>query len=48
MEFDTQGAFLKVGEHCLYDIVRSRRPETHELKLVTDADDLCLYTYTFG
>ena len=40
-------AFLNVGENRLYDIVRTKSNETHELKMAT-AGGLRLYTYTFG
>ena len=40
-------AFLSVRENRLYDIVRTRSNETHELKLAT-ASGLRLYAYTFG
>ncbi|OLD13556.1 MAG: hypothetical protein AUI97_04025 [Crenarchaeota archaeon 13_1_40CM_3_52_17] len=45
---DSIGSFLLVAENRLYDIARTRAFETHELKLITKANDLCLYTYTFG
>ena len=40
-------AFLNVRENRLYDIVRTKGSETHELKLATGSG-LRLYTYTFG
>jgi nucleoside-diphosphate-sugar epimerase len=43
-----KGSYLLVAENRLYDIVRTRDYETHELKLATNVDDLCLYTYTFS
>ncbi len=48
VQWDSIGSFLLVAENRLYDIVRTKTFETHELKLNTKADDLCLYTYTFG
>ena len=40
-------AFLSVRENRLYDIVRTKSNETHELKLATGSG-IRLYTYTFG
>jgi len=48
VQWDSTGSFLVVIENRLYDIVRTKPFETHELKLITKADDLRLYTYTFG
>jgi thiol-disulfide isomerase/thioredoxin len=48
VQWDSNGSYLVVTENRLYDIVRSKTFETHELKLVTSAEDLRLYTYTFG
>jgi thiol-disulfide isomerase/thioredoxin len=48
VQLDSNGSYLSVTENRLYDIVRTREFETHELKLTTTADDLCIYTYTFG
>jgi hypothetical protein len=48
ISWDSKGSYLTVKAQRLYDIVRTRQPETHELKLVTASNDLCLYTYTFG
>jgi thiol-disulfide isomerase/thioredoxin len=48
VQWDSIGSFLLVAENRLYDIVRTKAFETHELKLITKVDDLCLYTYTFG
>lgn len=48
ISWDAKGSYTRVSAHRLYDIVRTRQPETHELKLVTNLDKLCLYTYTFG
>ena len=48
VQWDSMGSFLLVAENRLYDIVRTKAFETHELKLLTKADDLRLYTYTFG
>jgi hypothetical protein len=48
VQWDSTGSFLVVTENRLYDIVRSKAFETHELKLITEADDLRLYAYTFG
>jgi hypothetical protein len=45
---DSMGSYLSVAENRLYDIVRTHELETHELKLLTHADDFCIYTYTFG
>jgi thiol-disulfide isomerase/thioredoxin len=45
---DSTGSYLVVAENRLYDIVRTRAFETHELKLITKAADLRLYSYTFG
>jgi hypothetical protein len=48
VQWDSTGSFLLVAENRLYDIVRTKAFETHELTLITKADDLRLYTYTFG
>jgi thiol-disulfide isomerase/thioredoxin len=48
IQWDSKGSFLIVGENRLYDIVRTKAFETHELKLITRDDNLRLYTYTFG
>jgi thiol-disulfide isomerase/thioredoxin len=48
VQWDSSGGYLVVAENRLYDIVRTKAFETHELKLVTNSDDLRLYTYTFG
>ncbi len=48
VELDDLGTFLRVKENRLYDLVRTANQETHELKVTTDSDSLCLYTYTFG
>jgi len=48
VQWDSMGSFLLVAENRLYDIIRTKAFETHELKLNTKADDLRLYTYTFG
>jgi thiol-disulfide isomerase/thioredoxin len=48
VQWDSEGSYLTVAENRLYDIIRTRDYETHELKLATSANDLCLYTYTFG
>ena len=48
VQWDSNGSYLVVTENRLYDIVRSKTFETHELKLVTSAEDLRLYAYTFG
>jgi thiol-disulfide isomerase/thioredoxin len=48
VEWEDGQAILKVREHRLYDIVRTKGIETHELKLLTDSEELQLYTYTFG
>jgi len=48
VQWDSTGSFVLVAENRLYDIVRTKAFETHELKLITKADDLRLYTYTFG
>jgi hypothetical protein len=48
VQWDSMCSFLLVAENRLYDIVRTKAFETHELKLITKADDLRLYTYTFG
>ncbi len=48
IQWDSQGSFLLVKENRLYDIARTSESENHELKLATNANDLCLYTYTFG
>jgi hypothetical protein len=45
---DSTGSYLVVAENRLYDIVRTKAFETHELKLITKAADLRLYSYTFG
>ena len=46
--WDKTGSFLVVRENRLYDIIRTRSFETHELKLLTSSDRLQVYTYTFG
>jgi thiol-disulfide isomerase/thioredoxin len=48
VQWDSTGSFLLVSENRLYDIVRSKGFETHELKLSTKSENLRLYTYTFG
>ncbi len=48
VQWDEGGSHVMVGENRLYDIVRTKNAETHELKLITDSEELCLYTYTFG
>jgi Thioredoxin like C-terminal domain len=48
VQWDSEGSYLTVTENRLYDIVRTTEYETHELKLATNANDLCLYTYTFA
>ncbi len=48
ISWDSKGSYVTVRAHRLYDIVRTRQPETCELKIVTTSDKLCLYTYTFG
>jgi thiol-disulfide isomerase/thioredoxin len=48
VQWDSTGSYLVVAENRLYDIVRTKAFETHELKLVTKAADLRLYSYTFG
>ena len=48
ISWDTKGSYTTVAAQRLYDIIRTRERETHELKLTTASDDLCLYTYTFG
>ena len=46
--WDKTGSFLVVRENRLYDIIRTRNFETHELKLETNSDNFQVYTYTFG
>lgn len=46
--WNSTGSFLTVRENRLYDIIRTRNFETHELKLQTNSDTLQIYTYTFG
>ncbi|TMI18934.1 redoxin domain-containing protein [Candidatus Bathyarchaeota archaeon] len=48
VQWDSNGSYLVVTENRLYDIVRSKTFETHELKLLTSGEDLRIYTYTFG
>ena len=48
VQWDSSGGYVVVAENRLYDIVRTKAFETHELKLLTNSDDLRLYTYTFG
>ncbi len=48
VQWDRDGSYLFVKENRLYDIVRTKNAETHELKLVTNSEGLRLYTYTFG
>ena len=48
IQWDAEGSFLKVNENRLYDVVRTKNLETHELKLLTSSQDLQVYTYTFG
>jgi hypothetical protein len=48
VQWDSEGSYLTVAENRLYDIVRTQDYRSHELKLATNANDLCLYTYTFG
>ena len=46
--WDSTGSILSVEENRLYDIIRTKSFETHELKLLTSSDNLQIYTYTFG
>jgi len=48
VQWDLEGSYLSIAENRLYDIVRTRDFGSHELKLSTKANDLCVYTYTFG
>lgn len=48
VQWEGTRSYLPVRENRLYDIVRTKNPETHELKLVTSNQGLRLYTYTFG
>jgi len=48
VQWDLEGSYLSVAENMLYDIVRTPDYGSHELKLATNANDLCVYTYTFG
>jgi thiol-disulfide isomerase/thioredoxin len=48
VQWERDASYLTVSDNRLYDIVRTKNNETHELKLVTDSEGLCLYTYTFG
>ncbi len=48
VHWDGTGSYLSVGENRLYDIVRTKNAESHDLKLVTSSEGLRLYTYTFG
>ena len=46
--WNSAGSFLSVRGNRLYDIIRTKKFETHELKLLTNSDELQVYTYTFG
>ena len=48
IKWDSTGSSLTVNQNRLYDIIRTKNLETHELKLVTTSNDLQIYTYTFG
>ncbi len=48
LKTDAHGRFLEVSENRLYEIIKTGKSQAHELKLKTDSDKLCLYTYTFG
>ncbi len=48
VQWEGEKSYILVSDNRLYDIVRTRNNETHELKLTTDSEGLCLYTYTFG
>jgi thiol-disulfide isomerase/thioredoxin len=48
IQWEPTGSYLLVSENRLYDIVRTKGFEIHELKLLTSSDELRLYTYTFG
>ena len=48
VQWERDSSYIMVSDNRLYDIVRTKNNETHELKLVTESNGLCLYTYTFG
>lgn len=48
VQWDSNGSYVIVSNNRLYDIIRTRNFETHELKLVTSSDNLQVYSYTFG
>ena len=48
VQWDSNGSYITVGNNRLYDIIRTRNFETHELKLATSSDELQVYSYTFG
>ena len=41
-------SFVKITKPDLYEIVKIKRPESHELKIVSDSPEFTLYTFTFG
>lgn len=46
--WDKTGSYLTVKENRLYDIIRTKKFETHELRLQTTSDGFRVYSYTFG
>jgi thiol-disulfide isomerase/thioredoxin len=46
--WDKTGSSIIVKENRLYDIIRTRNFETHDLKLQTNSDTVQIYAYTFG
>ena len=46
--WDNTGSYLTIKENRLYDIVRTKKFETHELRLQTSSDGFRVYSYTFG
>ncbi len=48
VQWDSGESIVYVKNYRLFDIVRTKGRETHELKLTTNHDGLRIYTYTFG
>lgn len=46
--WDKTGSYLTVKENRLYDIIRTKKFETHEMRLQTTLDGFRVYSYTFG
>ncbi len=47
-QFDSKGAFMMVDEPRMYNPVRTKSYESHELRMEMDGPGLQLYAFTFG